>query len=81
MYTVRVDSKKDTKKVKGVKSNVTARIMFEDYVRCLNEEIEKTRRQSCIRSILHEVYMISESKIALSSYDAKRYVVPDSTEP
>jgi len=40
--------------------------MFDDYTRCLNEEIEMTRRQSCIRSKLHEVYMISESKIALS---------------
>ncbi|KYN09186.1 hypothetical protein ALC57_18699 [Trachymyrmex cornetzi] len=82
MYAVRVDSKKDTKKVKGnVKSNVVARtITFDDYTRCLNEEIEMTRRQSCIRSKLHEVYTISESKIALSPYDDKRYVVPDSTE-
>jgi len=54
--------------------------MFDEYVRCLNEEIEKTHRQSCIRSILHEVYTISESKIALNSYDVRRYVVPDSTE-
>ncbi|KYN21765.1 hypothetical protein ALC57_05866 [Trachymyrmex cornetzi] len=81
MYSVRVDGKKDIKKVKGVKSNVVARtITFDDYARCLNEEIEMTRRQSCIRSKLHEVYTISESKIALSPYDDKRYVVPDSTE-
>ncbi|KYN29374.1 hypothetical protein ALC57_01186, partial [Trachymyrmex cornetzi] len=71
MYAVRVDGKKDTKKEKGT---------FDDYTRCLNEEIEMTRRQSCIRSKLHEVYTISESKIALSPYDDKRYVVPDSTE-
>ncbi|KYN09985.1 hypothetical protein ALC57_17889 [Trachymyrmex cornetzi] len=83
MYAVKVDGKKDTKKVKGVKSNVVARtITFNDYTRCLNEEIEMTRRQSCIRSNnkLHEVYTISESKIALSPYDDKRYVVSDSTE-
>ncbi|KYN11002.1 hypothetical protein ALC57_16854 [Trachymyrmex cornetzi] len=81
MYAVRVDGNKDTKKAKGVKSNVVARtITFDDYTRCLNEEIEITRRQSCIRSKLHEVYTISESKIALSPYDDKRYVVPDSTE-
>ncbi|KYN39300.1 hypothetical protein ALC56_06324 [Trachymyrmex septentrionalis] len=69
MYAVRVEGKKDTKKVKGVKSNVVAQITqitFDDYTRCLNEEIEMTRRQSCIRSKLHEVYTISESKIALS---------------
>ncbi|KYN24342.1 hypothetical protein ALC57_04058 [Trachymyrmex cornetzi] len=74
MYAVRVDGKKDTKKVKGVKSNVVARtITFDDYTRCLNEEIEMTRRQSCIRSKLHEVYTISESKIALSPYDDTSY--------
>ncbi|KYN22125.1 hypothetical protein ALC57_05484 [Trachymyrmex cornetzi] len=75
IYAVRVDGKKDTKKVKGVKSNVVARtIIFDDYTRCLNDEIEMTHRQSCIRSKLHEVYTISESKIALSPYDDKRYV-------
>ncbi|KYQ56415.1 hypothetical protein ALC60_04655, partial [Trachymyrmex zeteki] len=59
----------------------TARtITFDDYTRCLNEEIEMTRRQSCIRFKLHEVYTIFESKIALNPYDDKRYVVPDSTE-
>jgi len=61
-----VDSKKDIKKTKGVKNNVVARtITFDDYTRGLNEEIEMTRRQSCIRSKLHEVYTIFESKIAL----------------
>jgi len=45
MYAVRVDGKKDIKKVKGVKNNVVARtITFDDYTRCLNEEIEMTRR-------------------------------------
>ncbi|KYN16311.1 hypothetical protein ALC57_11429, partial [Trachymyrmex cornetzi] len=86
MYAVRVDGKKDTKKAKVVKSNVVARtITFDDYTRCLNEEIEMIRRQSCIRSKLllydlNEVYTISESKIALNPYDDKRYTVPNSTE-
>ncbi|KYN11288.1 hypothetical protein ALC57_16561 [Trachymyrmex cornetzi] len=81
MYEVRVDGKNDTKKAKDVKSNVVARtITFDDYTRCLNQEMEMTRCQSCIRSKLHEVYTISESKIALSPYDDKRYVIPDSTE-
>ncbi|KAM0734143.1 hypothetical protein ACS0PU_012508 [Formica fusca] len=81
MYALRVDGKKDTKKVKGVKSNVVARtITFDDYTRCLNEEIEMTRQQSCIRSKLHEVYTIRETKIALSPYDDKRYIVPETTD-
>ena len=46
MYAMRVDGK-DTKKAKGVKSNIVARtITFDDYTRCLNEEIEMTRHQS-----------------------------------
>jgi len=79
MYALRVDGKKDTKKVKGVKSNVVART-FDDYTRCLNEEVEMTRQQSCIRSKLHQVYTIRETKIALSPYDDKRYIVPETTE-
>ncbi|KYN40047.1 hypothetical protein ALC56_05548, partial [Trachymyrmex septentrionalis] len=76
-----VDDKKDTKKVKGVKSNVVSRsITFNDYTRCLNNIIEMTRRQSCVRSKLHEVYIISKTKIVLSPYDNKRYIVPDSTD-
>ena len=81
MYALRVDGKKDTKKAKGVKGNVVARtITFDDYTRCLNDEIEMTRKQTCIRSKLHEVYTIRETKIALSPYDDKRYIVPDSTD-
>ncbi|XP_036146615.1 uncharacterized protein LOC118646876 [Monomorium pharaonis] len=78
MYALRVDGRKDTKKVKGVKSNIIARtITFDDYMLCLRNEIEMTRQQTCIRSKLHEVYTIHETKIALSPYDDKRYV--DST--
>ncbi|XP_071640863.1 uncharacterized protein [Temnothorax longispinosus] len=43
MYALQVDGKKDTKKAKGVKSNVVARsITFDDYTRCLRDEIEMT---------------------------------------
>jgi len=75
MYALRVDGEKDMKKsIKGVKSNVVTRtITFDDYTRCLQDEIEMTRTQSCIRSKLHKMYTISEWKIALSPYDDKRY--------
>jgi len=81
VYALRIDSKKNMKKVKCVKSNVVAKsITFDDYTRCLFDEIEMTCKQSCIRSKLHEVYTISETKIVLSPNDDKRYVVPDSTD-
>ena len=61
MYALRVDGKKDTKKAKDVKSNVVARsIMFNDYTRCLNDKM--MRKQSCIKSKLHEVYIHPKRK-------------------
>ena len=81
IYATRVDGKEDTKKAKGVKSNVIARtITLDDYRICLNHEIEMTREQACIRSKLHQVFSIKQKKIALSPYDDKRYIIPDSTE-
>jgi len=66
MYASPVKGKKDTKKAKGVKSNVVAgAIMFEDYTQCLNSAIEMMRRQSCMRSKLHEVYMVSNKQKSL----------------
>ncbi|KAL6417297.1 hypothetical protein ACFW04_012846 [Cataglyphis niger] len=80
MYALRVDGRSETKKVKGVKSAVVARtITFDDYARCLRRDIEMTREQSCLRSKLHEVYTMLESKIALSPYDDKRYIIPGTT--
>ncbi|XP_011268311.3 uncharacterized protein LOC112638216 [Camponotus floridanus] len=73
MYALRVEGRGDTKKSKGVKSSVVARTLtFDDYARCLRRDIEMTREQSCLRSKLHEVYIMRESKVALSPYDDKR---------
>ncbi|RLU19246.1 hypothetical protein DMN91_007803 [Ooceraea biroi] len=81
MYALKVDGKKDTKKAKGVKTNVVARtIAFDDYMQCLKDYIEMTRDQSRITLKLHNVYTVRETKIALSPYDDKRYVVPDTTD-
>ncbi|XP_025154408.1 uncharacterized protein LOC112588477 [Harpegnathos saltator] len=76
MYVLKVEGKKDNKRAKGVKRNIIARtINFNDYTYCLREEIETSQRQSYIRSKLHEVYTIFETKTALSPYDDKRYIV------
>ncbi|EFN75818.1 hypothetical protein EAI_14397, partial [Harpegnathos saltator] len=72
MYTLRVEGKKDTKRAKGVKRNIIARMInFDDYTYCLREEIETSRCRSYIRFKLHEVYTVFETKIALSPYDGK----------
>jgi len=78
IYALRVDDKKSTKKAKDVKSNIVARtITFDDYTQCLRDEIEMTRQQNCIRSKLHYVYTLSETKITLCPYNDKRYIMPD----
>ncbi|XP_071579878.1 uncharacterized protein [Temnothorax nylanderi] len=70
MYALKVEGKSDTKKIKVVKRNVVARkITFNDYMHCLNDAMQQSRRQSCIRSTLHEVHTVSELKLALSPYD------------
>ncbi|XP_050516328.1 uncharacterized protein LOC126891188 [Diabrotica virgifera virgifera] len=62
-----------TKKAKGVKKSVVnTKITFEDYVECLDTFTTKTATQNLIRSDKHQVYSITQSKIALSSNDDKR---------
>lgn len=81
MYALRVDGKTDIRKAKSVKNNVVrTTITFDDYIQCLQNEIAMSRAQTFIRSKLHKVYTVSERKIALSPYDDKRYIMPDSTE-
>ncbi|XP_071637544.1 uncharacterized protein [Temnothorax longispinosus] len=53
---------------------------YKDYVACLRNARELKTHQSWIRSTLHEVYTVSEQKLALSSHDDKRYVTLDSEE-
>ena len=58
-YALRVIGKSNTKRIKGVKKNVVAKtITFDNYVRCLNNVIMHSRRQSCIRSTLHDLYSV-----------------------
>ena len=45
---------------------------------CLKNSHQIQRSQNCIRSKLHNVYSITEEKIALSAFDDKRYLLKDS---
>lgn len=79
MYATRVVGRNDTKRVKGVKRSVVERtITFDDFERCLRDATEQSRSQCCVRSRLHEVYTVSEAKLALNPHDDKRNVVADS---
>ncbi|XP_011646532.1 uncharacterized protein LOC105433082 [Pogonomyrmex barbatus] len=77
MYALRILGKSDTKRIKGVKRSTVAKtITFEDFAHSLNESSQQSRRQACVRSMLHEVYTVSELKLALSPHDDKRYLIP-----
>ncbi|CAG9820763.1 unnamed protein product [Phaedon cochleariae] len=81
MYTNKVQGGKVLKKSKGVKTNVVKnKIGFEDYLACLKEFKQITTSQRCIRSYAHNVFSIEQSKVALSPYDDKRYLIPVSFE-
>lgn len=76
MYSVMVKEVEKIKKAKGVKKSVLKKsITFQDYVDCLEQDCTVVRNQNSIRSKMHQVYTISQTKIALSPYDNKRYIL------
>ena len=69
------------KKAKGVRRNVVKnKLMFEDYLDCLNSSTPKSVDQNLIRSKNHEVCTITQTKVALSNNDDKRYLIQNSYE-
>lgn len=70
-----------TKKAKGVKKSVVqTKITYEDYLKCLENYIEKSVHQNLIQSDKHNVHSITQQKTALSPYDDKRYLIPKTYE-
>lgn len=69
---------KIVKKAKGVVQTVINNtITFEDYIACLNSDLKIVREQCMIRNFNHKLYTIKQKKIALSSFDNKRHILPD----
>lgn len=78
MYAIKSNNKKITKKGKGVKKNVlNKKITFEDYERCVNEHCNLIKEQVTIKSFLHNVYTVKNSKIVLDPADQKRFCIPN----
>lgn len=75
MYSTKVQKGKNTKKIKGIKKYVIEnKITFEDFYKCIKENCKITRKQNSIRSKLHKIYTIEQSKVTLDPYDDKRYL-------
>ena len=69
------------KKLKGINSSVVSTtIDEEDYKRCLFDNILLYRDQYTIRSKFHTIVTEKHTKLALSPYDDKRFLLPNSTD-
>lgn len=78
MYTIRTFKDNNViKRAKGVKQNVLdKKVSFDDYKRCMNELYDEMKeKQSCMRSVKHTVYNITNEKKVLDPYDDKRYLI------
>lgn len=81
MYTFLINEEKCTKKAKGIKYSVVRnKISFQDYVDCLRDYTEKVVTQRTIQSFAHNVFSMEQNKVALSPYDDKRQLIPNSTD-
>ena len=74
MHTSRVEEKK----CEGVKKSVIEKnIKFDDYKKCLFSGEKQLRKMIGIRNYKHEIFIEEVNKIALSSDDDKRIILPD----
>jgi len=74
------DDDDEVKKSKGVKSYVVKRkITFDDYLHTLRNKTIVRKKQNLIKSRLHKLFTINQSKIVLSYNDDKRFLIPNST--
>ena len=76
LYSFKIEDEKETKKCKGIKSNVVKKtIDFDDYVECLFSDKKEMRTMKIIKSDKHEIYSKEVNKVALSNQDDKRLVL------
>ena len=81
MYCLKIGNKKTVNKEKGISKNVAKnKITFEDYQKCLFDKEIIVRELHMIRARKHNILTETERKIALSSNDDKRYLIPGSMD-
>ena len=70
------EEEREIKKCKGVgRAAVKHELLFQHYKRCLLHQEKKSVEVMAIRSSLHRVNTICQRKVALASYDDKRYML------
>lgn len=77
MYALKIENE-ESKKAKGVKKSVIKHdVTFQDYKNVLLSSSVLLKEQYKFKSIKHDIYTQKENKIALSSNDDKRYLLPN----
>lgn len=78
---VRGDEQEHIKKAKGVKKYVLKNsIGFNNYLNCIKNNTIVSCVQNSIRSKLHQVFTITQKKIALSPFDNKRFILENNVD-
>ena len=75
MYAIKVKDHDEVKAAKGVKKSVIQQLKFEDYVHCLLDSKILEHEYISIRSEKHQVYTACQTKVSLSSFDDKRWIM------
>jgi hypothetical protein len=65
------------KSEKGVPSHISKKHHFDLWKQVLNNEVESFATFNMIKSEKLNVYTINQTKIALSNFDDKRYILDD----
>ena len=81
MYSLLFDNgstqtRTESKVAKGVKSCIIrTSLAFNDYIRCMLEDKVMEHSFKMIRSVAHDVHMFEQSKVSLSPFDDKCYLL------
>jgi hypothetical protein len=81
MYSLLLPGDKAKATAKGVKTRYASKhLRHADYVRCLREGVRTSATYQCFRSRNHVVTTDTVTKVALSAFDDKRHLLPDTGE-
>ena len=76
MYSMLLQEGREVKVAKGVKRAVIQNeLKFQTYVDCLESCGKMEHSFRCIRSVSHKVHTFHQSKVSLSSFEDKRYLL------
>ena len=78
MYSIKLDDGSEKKTAKGIVRNVIKNhLKHENYKQILETGEKMNSTMKMIRSFDHSIYTVNVTKVSLSAYDDKRYILDD----